>query len=133
MSAPNTETNPNLFLGLANFSDDVNRRIIQSEIEGGVHLEDLPDGSALEVKTENRSYVIVVQGPGKALISGHPKFCPDPVLVSIHGSSWGGSMLKVAFIGRGMHLEFQHPEYQTITTSRILDIRTADQEVESPI
>jgi hypothetical protein len=126
MSTPNTETNPNLFLGLANFSDDVNRRIIQSEIEGGVHLEDLPNGSALEVKTENRSYVLVLQGPGKALISGHPKFCPNPVLVSIHGSSWGGSMLKVAFIGRGMHLEFQHPEYQTITTSRILDIRTTD-------
>lgn len=126
MSTPNTETNPNLFLGLANFSDDVNRRIIQSEIEGGVHLENLPDGSALEVKTENRSYVLIIQGPGKALISGHPKFCPDPVLVSIHGSSWGGSMLKVAFIGRGMHLEFQHPEYQTITTSRILDIRTTD-------
>lgn len=126
MSTPNTETNPNLFLGLANFSDDVNRRIIQSEIEGGVHLEDLPDGSELQVKTENRAYVLVIQGPGKALISGHPKFCPDPVLVSIHGSSWGGSMLKVAFIGRGMHLEFQHPEYQTITTSRILDIRTSD-------
>jgi hypothetical protein len=126
MSTPNTETNPNLFLGLANFSDEVNRRIIQSEIEGGVHLEDLPDGSALEVKTENRAYVLVIQGPGKALISGHPKFCPHPVLVSIHGSSWGGSMLKVAFIGRGMHLEFQHPEYQTITTSRILDIRTSD-------
>lgn len=126
MSTPNTETNPNLFLGLANFSDEVNRRIVQSEIEGGVHLEDLPDGSALEVKTENRAYVLVIQGPGKALISGHPKFCPDPVLVSIHGSSWGGSMLKVAFIGRGMHLEFQHPEYQTITTSRILDIRTSD-------
>jgi hypothetical protein len=126
MSTPNTETNPNLFLGLANFSEEVNRRIIQSEIEGGVHLENLPDGSALEVKTENRAYVLVIQGPGKALISGHPKFCPDPVLVSIHGSSWGGSMLKVAFIGRGMHLEFQHPEYQTITTSRILDIRTTD-------
>lgn len=126
MSTPNTETNPNLFLGLANFSDEVNRRIIQSEIEGGVHLEDLPDGSELEVKTENRAYVLVIQGPGKALISGHPKFCPNPVLVSIHGSSWGGSMLKVAFIGRGMHLEFQHPEYQTITTSRILDIRTPD-------
>jgi hypothetical protein len=131
MSVPNTQTNPrqtnpNLFLGLANFSDEVNSRIIQSEIEGGVHLEDLPDGSALEVKTENRRYVLVIQGPGKALISGHPKFCPDPVLVSIHGSSWGGSMLKVAFIGRGMHLEFQHPEYQTITTSRILDIRATD-------
>jgi hypothetical protein len=132
MSTPNIGTNPNLFLGLANFSDQVNRRIIQSEIEGGVHLEDLPSGAALEVHTENRSYTLVLQGSGKALISGHPRFCPDPVLVSIHGSSWGGSMLKVAFIGRGMHLEFQHPEYQTITTSRIVDIRAPEQGRHAP-
>jgi hypothetical protein len=116
-------TTPDLFLGLANFSDEVNSRIIQSEIEGGVHLAQLPQGASLEIETENRSYRIVHQGDGRVLISGHPKFCPSPVLVSINGSSWGGSMIKVAYIGRGMHLEFQHPEYQTITTSRIVDIR----------
>ncbi len=33
-------------------------------------------------------------------------------------------MLKEAFLGRGMHLEFQHPGYeQPITTSRIVEIR----------
>ena len=33
-------------------------------------------------------------------------------------------MLKLRFIGRGMHLEFSHPEYRTpIVTSRIQDIR----------
>ena len=106
-----------------NFSDIVNRRIIQSEIEGGVHLGDLPEGFALEVETENRSYQLVVHDDGSADICGHPVFCPRPVKVNIHGSSWGGSMLKVAYIGRGMHLEFHHPEYQTITTSRIVEIR----------
>jgi hypothetical protein len=35
-------------------------------------------------------------------------------------------MLKVAYIGRGMHLEFHHPHFQTITTSRIVEIRTSD-------
>jgi hypothetical protein len=119
----NSETNPSLFSGLANFSAEVNRRIIQSEIEGGVHLRELPDGSTLEIDTENRSYRLVLTNDGRAWISGHPKFCPEPVLVSIHGSSWGGSMIKLAFIGRGMHLEFRHPDHQTITTSRILDIR----------
>jgi len=34
-------------------------------------------------------------------------------------------MLKVRFIGRGMHLEFRHPEYRTIMTSRIVDVRAA--------
>jgi hypothetical protein len=32
-------------------------------------------------------------------------------------------MLKVAYLGRGMHLEFGHPEFQTVTTSRIREIR----------
>jgi hypothetical protein len=34
-------------------------------------------------------------------------------------------MLKLRYIGRGMHLEFCHPTYHTITTSRVVDIRTA--------
>lgn len=45
--------------------------------------------------------------------------------VRIAGSIWGGSMLKLRFIGRGMRLEFCHPTYHTITTSRIVDIRAA--------
>ncbi len=119
---------PDLFTGLHSFSPEVNRRIIQSEIEGGVHLGDLPEGAELDVDTENRCYRLVVHGDGGAYISGHPVFCPKPTLVSIHGSSWGGSMLKVAYIGRGMHLEFHHPDFQTITTSRIVEIRTSSRQ-----
>jgi hypothetical protein len=107
-----------------NLSDQVNHNIIESEIEGGVYLWDLPDESTLEVETQNRSYTIVHRGAGAALISGHPQYCPEPVLVKIEGSNWGGSMLKPSYVGRGMHLEFRHPEYeQPIITSRILEIR----------
>jgi hypothetical protein len=118
-------TSPKLFVPHPNLGDEVNRNIVQSEIEGGVSLDELPQGAALEVTTQNRSYRIVNHGDGQALISGHPKFCPAPVLVKIHGSNWGGSMLKVRYIGRGMHLEFRHPEYRTIMTSRILEVRAA--------
>jgi hypothetical protein len=107
-----------------NLSDRVNHNIVQSEIEGGVYLWDLPHESTLEVETQNRSYTIVHYGDGEALICGHPEFCPKPVLVKIEGSNWGGSMLKPSFVGRGMHLEFRHPNYeQPIITSRILEIR----------
>jgi len=107
-----------------NLSDRVNHNIVQSEIEGGVYLRDLPRESTLEVETQNRSYTIVLFESGAALISGHPRYCPEPVLVKIEGSNWGGSMLKPSFLGRGMHLEFRHPEYeQPIITSRILEIR----------
>ena len=119
---------PNLFVPHQNLSDEVNRNIVQSEIEGGVYLDDLPQGATLDVETQNRHYKIVNHGAAQALISGHPKFCPQPVLVKIHGSNWGGSMLKVRFIGRGMHLEFRHPEYRTIMTSRIVEIRPLDQQ-----
>ena len=104
----------------------MNCNIAQSEIEGGVRLEDLAQGSRLEVQTQHRWYTVVNCGGGWALISGHPKYCPSPSLVRILGSNWGGSMLKTRFIGRSMHLEFKHPEYGTpIITSRIVEIREA--------
>jgi hypothetical protein len=112
-----------LFQPHPNLSDEINSNVVRSEIEGGVYLRDLPAGAVLEVRTCQRWYTIVNQGDGDALISGHPEYCPDPVLVKIHGSTWGGSMLKEQFIGRGMHLEFRHPNFLPITTSRILDVR----------
>ena len=120
---------PMPFMPHPNFSDEVNRNIVQSEIEGGVCLDDLSEGAVLKVETLHHGYTIVIRGRGRDLISGHPKYCPDPVPVSIAGSTWGGSMLKVRFIGRGMQLEFRHPVFRTIITSRIVDIRASDQRV----
>ena len=93
---------PKLFMPHPNLSDEVNRNIVQSEIEGGVYLDNLSDGEVLEVETKNRWYIIVVGSRGKDLIWGHPKYCPEPVAVRIEGSTWGGSMLKVRFVRRGM-------------------------------
>ncbi|MGA2608641.1 MAG: hypothetical protein ABSH01_14450 [Terriglobia bacterium] len=118
---------PNPFMPHPNFSDEVNRNIVQSEIEGGVYLDELCEGAVLEVETQHHGYTIVIRGRGRELISGHPKYCPDPVPVRIAGSTWGGSMLKVRFIGRGMRLEFRHPVFRTIITSRIVDIRASEQ------
>src|SRR5438270_7352923 len=116
-----------MFTVNSHFSDSVNSNIVQSEIEGGVYLPDLPQGAAVEIETQNHTYTLVACGESAALISGHPKFCPEPVRVSIHGSTWGGSLLKQGFIGRSMHLEFGHPDYTSpITTSRIVDVRATE-------
>ena len=123
MGVDTTVTSPNIFLPHPNLSDEVNHNIAQSEIEGGVYLKDLPDQTTLEIETQNRSYTLVNRGDGQALLSGHPEFCPEPVRVRIHGSTWGGSMLKTKFVGRGMHLEFEHPIHDTVITSEIVDIR----------
>lgn len=121
-----TRIEPNLFVPHQGLSHEINRNIIQSEVEGGVFLDSVPDGTTIELQTENRRYWIQTHGRGNVLISGHPEFCPRPRRAYIHGSTWGGSMLKVGFIGRGMRLEFvpANSGNQVITTSRIVDIRT---------
>jgi hypothetical protein len=115
-----------MFRASPHLDSSVNRRIIQSEIEGGVHLGDVAPGTVLEVRTENRAYTIRYQGLGQALISGHPLFCPEPTPVTIHGSTWGGSMIKTGYIGRGMRLEFAAAASQPITTSVIREVRAAN-------
>jgi hypothetical protein len=113
-----------MFNAHPNLADEVNRGIIQSEIEGGVFLNDLPPDTVLELQTMNHRYTAVLLGGNDALLSGHPEFCPEPVQVAISGSTWGGSMLKLQYVGRGMHLEFRHPSYATpIITSAIKEIR----------
>lgn len=113
-----------MFVSHPNLSQQVNRQIIQSEVEGGVFLQDLPPATVLEIQTQHHCYRAVMLAENSVLISGHPEYCPEPVPVSVAGSTWGGSMLKCGFVGRGMHLEFSHPGYGTpITTSRIKEIR----------
>ncbi|MEP7351943.1 MAG: hypothetical protein ABI824_01795 [Acidobacteriota bacterium] len=107
-----------------NLSDEINRRIIQSEIEGGVDLRRLLPRATLEVTTRNNRYVIVLARESEAWIEGHPQFCPEPVLCTIAGSNWGGSMIKSHYLGRGMHMEFHLPGHiRPIVTSSIVDIR----------
>ena len=124
MYTESTVSTPDLFSTNQHFCDAINRNIVQSEIEGGVYLPNLPRGAAVEIETRNHTYMLVNCGDNAAMISGHPKYCPKPVKVSIQGSTWGGSLLKQGFIGRSMHLEFTHPDFRgSITTSRIVEVR----------
>jgi hypothetical protein len=113
---------PDLFTPSPYLSDEINRNIIQSEIEGGVYLRDLPCGAVLRIETHDWICTMIYCDDGAALIRGHDLFCPTLVKVHVSGSTWGGSVLKQSFIGRGMHLEILHPRYGVIVTSPILDI-----------
>jgi hypothetical protein len=93
------------------------------ETEDGVQLQDVQPGSILHVITQHTCYTIRMLFGRIALISGHPVYCPQPVLVAIHGSTRGDSRVKVGFIGRGMRLKFHHPENHTVITSPIKEIR----------
>jgi len=105
-------------------SHSINLALVLSRMEGGFYLPDLAPNHLLEVETANRIYVLMRLRDGAIAMWGHPRYCPRPVLVKISGSTWGGSMLKLGFIGRGMHMEFRHPSYsRPITTSTIRAVR----------
>jgi hypothetical protein len=132
----NTDLQVEMFQPHANLCDQVNHNIVQSEIEGGVFLCDLQPRTVLLIQTQHHCYAAVFLGDNRALIWGHPKFCPRPVPVSIAGSTWGGTMLKSRYVGRGMRLEFHHPAYPTpIVTSPIqaIDERRPKSRAESSI
>ena len=116
------QTNAGFGSPLAGLTDEIRGNIVRSEIEGGLRLSSLAEGARVLVETINRLYKLEIRG-GHVWISGHPEFCPRPVRVQVRGSSWGGSMLKVAYLGRGMQMEFEHPLHATVTTSRIVSIR----------
>jgi hypothetical protein len=110
-----------------NLMPEVNAAIIESEIDGGAWIKDLPVGKTLKVTTRNTVYFIerVAEGNEGLTIQGHPRYCPEPTPAHILGSTFGGSMLKIGFVGRGMHLEFSlnNNEFRGSTiTSQIQDV-----------
>lgn len=105
-----------------NLSDQINRNIAQSEIDGGVFLEDIPEEREVDIETQNRHYTLVKK-EGKVFLMGHPLYCVFPTEIRLNGSTWGGSMLKVGFIGRGMNLKVVLPSGGIMTTSVIKEIR----------
>ena|SRR3990167_2942137 len=108
-----------------NLSDDINRNISQSEIEGGAWLDKLLEGRILHVQTRNTHYEIKRLGT-QFYIRGHRTYCPEWEECFIQGSTWGGSMLKVGFVGLNMHLEFHVRVHGTITTTKISSIIETD-------
>lgn len=114
---------PTLYSPLPYWSDQVNANIVKSEIEGGVYLRNLLPGTVLEIETMDWVCTLTYCGENEAWVSGHPEICPEPVRVFVAGSTWGGSMLKQYFIGRGMHLELLQPARRRILTAPILEIR----------
>ncbi len=106
----------------ANFDAGINHAICESELQGGIHLNDLPLGAVIEVETANHRYRLENRGDGQVLISGHPEFFPEPQLAHLQGSTWGTPLLKWRFIGRGMRMELLHPQLGVIVTSPVQEI-----------
>jgi len=76
----------------------------------------------IEVETKSRHYRIECLGGNAIRISGHPEYCPEPVLAHLHGSVNKEGEMEFGLIGRGKRLMFLLNERQPITTSRVLHV-----------
>jgi len=83
----------------------------------------LPPGSLIDVETQSRVYRIECMGGNSVRVSGHPEFCPNPVMASLQGSLDRDGTLETGFIACGMRMILLLEDTQPITTSRIVHVR----------
>ncbi len=96
-----------------------------SEILSDRHMVDLTDMDAfttLVVRTDNSVYRITILRPHtrEVLVQGG-KFFTERTRACLSGSSFGGSCLKLGWVGVGLRMEF-HFDDQWIITSHIRSI-----------
>ncbi len=85
----------------------------------GVGLADVDTFSTLVVRTRNSIYHITILRPyaREILVQGGAFFAAR-TRACLNGSSFGGSCLKLGWVGIGSHMEF-HADDQWIITSRV--------------
>lgn len=101
----------------------LNQAVLKLLSHGGVNLAELPMGATLEVKTAHRTYLVEKCENDEIRISGHPKYCPEPVLVHYFGATDDTPMLQSGSIAPGMQMEFWHPTLGMIRTSRVQELQ----------
>ena len=105
------------------------RHISTSTVEDGVYLDELRAGTRIIVQTVHRQYLLETRGGCKVLLSGHPKYCPEPLEVTVQGATCGTPMLVTAYIRPGQCLRFLHPNGRIIRTSRVREVRKLSSDV----
>jgi len=91
----------------------------------GIDIREAEPLVPILVSTRNSRYRIIPLrwGDSHVLVEGG-QFFPDPTEVRLDGSTFGGSFLKMHWIGVGMHLEFNAGQNGgPIVTTRIASIR----------
>ena len=88
--------------------------------------------TTLVVRTRNLVYRITILKPHarEVLVQGG-KFFPERTRACLSGSTFGGSCLKIGWVGLGLHLEF-HAGEQWIITSHVRAIGVEPSTTEPP-
>ncbi len=83
----------------------------------GVGLADVDAFTALVVRTDNSVYQITILQPyaREVLVQGGA-FFPERTRACLNGSSFGGSCIKLGWVGMGLHMEFHFDDKWIITS-----------------
>src|SRR5215467_13516221 len=96
------------------------------DLDGAIEISPLLEGVALmaldacdtiHVRTRNSDYEIFLLDPksGRALVRGGEYFA-EPVEATVSGSTFGGCMLKVGWLGVGLRMEVSVNGQRTVTS-----------------
>ena len=92
------------------------------EVSDGVDLKSLSPGSLIDMETTNRHYRIEYLGGNTMRISGHPAFCPNPVLAELQGSVNREGIFETGSITPGRRVVFLLDEDIPVTTSKVVSV-----------
>ena len=98
---------------------DILERMKEQKARGGIELDKLPIGTIIEAHTRNTLYKITALGKGDFEVEGG-KYCPLPTVTRINGSTWGGTMIQVGWLGIDMHIEFFHFTTTAIKSLKVI-------------
>ena len=93
-----------------------------AEVFDAVDLNSMSPGSLIDVETRNHHYQIECLGGNTMRISGHPDYCPAPVLAELQGSIDREGSVDLGQIKRGKHLLFILGGHLPLTTSKIQSV-----------
>lgn len=92
----------------------------------GVEIRDLQALDTLIVRTRNSAYrIVVLRPPGDDILIQGGRFFPHAVRARLSGSSLGGSLLKLGWIGQGFQMEVQ-ADGQCVLTTRVRSVVLED-------
>jgi hypothetical protein len=86
----------------------------------GIHVRDVEPLTTIVVRTHNSCYRILITHDTTAIVRGGA-FFPNPTPARIDGSGFGGTLLKVGWIGIGLRMEI-FTNGRRIITSPVRDV-----------
>ena len=109
------------------FDSQIVKLIEQSEKDGGIWLKDVEPDQLIEVYTQKSIYRLALVDKVKHLVAVNSTgaHIDKPEICTLNGSTFGGSMIRLGWIGIGMNLEFHRRRKvrPILTTSAVKTIK----------